>query len=219
MEVISERLISVTSRYLSRLKKSGEMREWVANNKERFKETVEGFNELVDKLNNIPDDSPLLEFMPKTANLKKVLAGRTIPFVEDMMEGNYGTALINARDPMLTGQKIKNKEVESTSENKAYAIGTPSMDTKVDALSVGTAGHLMERVFFKWAESQGLRPEGGWEKDQWLQALDEGLLLELSEGKKPILTDYFIKSNAEGGLGWLNNDKLEVFINKVKKLI
>lgn len=195
------------------------MREWVSNNKEKFMKVVGGFNELVYKLNSIPDDSPLLEFMPKTANLKSVLAGRAIPFVEDIMENNYGWALINSRDPMLTGQKIKKGEVEPTSESKAYAIGTPSMNTKIDALSVGTAGHLMERVFFKWAEGQELRPEGGWKKDQWLQALDEGLLLELAEGKKPILTDYFIKLNTEGGLGWLNEDKLHTFGERIKGLI
>lgn len=219
MEVISERLILVTTRYLSKLEKSEQMGGWVSKNKEKFMKVVVGFNELVYKLNSVPDNSPLLEFMPKTANLKSVLAGRAIPFVEDIMEGNYGLAIINARDPMLTGQKMKKGEVETTSESKAYAIGTPSMDTEINALSVGTAGHLMERVFFKWAEGQGLKPEDGWKKDQWLQALDEGLLLELSEGKKPILTDYFIRSNTEGGLGWLNKDKLQSFRAKISGLI
>jgi hypothetical protein len=88
------------------------------------------------------------------------------------------------------------------------------MEVTPEALAVGTAGHLAERTFFQWAGGKGLLPKNGWKKDDWLQALDEGVMLMLLDGKVPHLNSFFFKSNNEGGLGWLNKQKFEDFQRK-----
>lgn len=121
---------------------------------------------------------------------------------------------------MLHGQRFKKGVVlEPTGEDTRYAIGTPSMETSDEALAVGTAGHLAERTFFQWAREQGLSPEEGRKKDDWLQALDEALILLEAEGKKPHLRDLLIKQNSEGGLGWLDEQKVKGLKEKMQPLL
>jgi hypothetical protein len=217
--MIDERALEITARYLSKLDKSSSVAKWAMDNTEKVGMFVDGYNELVACLNSVPEDSLLLDAMPKTRYLKRALKGKPLPNILEMSQDNFGLGLIEARNPMLHGQKIKHKEIEEpTPYDKAYAIGTPSMDTTDEALGVGTLGHLLERTFYQWARKNKLAPAGGWKKDDWLQALDEGLLLQLVNEDKPILTDYFIKSNQEGGLGWLNQTKLQNFRSKIEEL-
>ena len=210
------RVIDISGRFLSGLDKSRAVTKWAIENKDTLERHLEGYDELVARLNGIPNDSSLLEHMPKTRKLKGVLGATLLPTLNEMSQGNFGHALMEARNPMLHGQRIKRGEMtEPTPSDKAYAIGTPSMETNSEALAVGTAGDLAERTFFQWARKRDLTPDGGWKKDDWLQALGEGLMLLLTEGKTPHLTHFFIKSNKDGGLGWLNEQKVEDFRRKV----
>ena len=217
---MENRVIDVSGRFLSGLDKSQAVTRWAIENRGTLEHHLEGYNELIARLNRIPVDSPLLESMSKTKRLKETLNGEPLPTLDEMSQGNFGQALMEARGPMLHGQKIKRGEItEPTSDDKAYAIGTPSMETADEVLAVGTAGHLAERTFFQWARKKGLIPDGGWKKDDWLQALDEGLMLLLAEGATPHLTSFFVKSNKEGGLGWLNGQKVKSFKEKVSPIL
>ena len=132
-----------------------------------------------------------------------------------------GTRLIylglsEAIDPMIAGQKIKKGEIEPTNENKQYAIGTPSMDTTPKALAFGTIGHILERSYFNWARENGFEPENGWQKDMFLHAAVEMVMLHLAADDKYIigenpLIDCFMLKNEKGGLGWLNEKKVNQF--------
>lgn len=213
---MERRVIEVTGKYLSKLAQLPTVTNWAAENTHVLEKDLAGFDELVTRLNTIPTGSPLLDIMPKTKKLKDTLGDNPLPTLEVMSQGNFGHALMEARGPMLHGQKIKVGEIsEPTPTDKAYAIGTPSMVTSTRALAVGTEGHLAERTFFQWARKSNLEPEGGWKKDDWLQALDEGLMLLLAEGITPHLTKFFIRPNTEGGLGWLNKQKVKDFKQKV----
>lgn len=212
MSVVEKRLVEVTARYLKDLNQSKPVMDWVLENMADFGEHMSGYNELIDILNSVPADSPLLQIMPKTRLLKKVLAGENLPTLEQMMPGNYVKGLYDAHDPMVVGQKIKTQEIASPTETeRKYQIGTPSMNTSLEALAVGTAGHLAERTFFAWARSKGHEPEQGWEKDDWLQALDEAVELSVVQGNPPHLFPLFAKLNSEGGLGWVKKEKMEDF--------
>jgi hypothetical protein len=216
---MERRIIDISGKFLSGLEKAQAVTSWAVENKGIFERHLEGFNELITFLNNIPRGSSLLNIMPKTRVLKDVLNGEPLPTLGAMAPGNFANALREARDPMLHGQSIKKREiVDPTPQEKAFAIGTSSMETTPEALAVGTAGHLAERTFFQWARGKGRLPKNGWKKDDWLQALDEGLMLMLFEGKIPHLTPFFIQSNDKGGLGWLNEQKLEDFHSKFVSL-
>lgn len=216
---ISSRAIDISTVYLRGLDKSSAMRKWAFENKTTLEKHLDGYDEIVARMNDISADSQLLECMPKTRRLKKALSGQNIPLLEGMSQGNFGLGLIEARKPMLHGQRIKKNEIsEVTADDKIFAIGTPSMNTSIEALVIGTAGHLAERTFFQWARKNKLQPEEGWIKDDYLQALDEGLMLLIVEGKKPHLASFFINSNSDGGLGWLNQQKLDAFRQKITSI-
>jgi len=213
--MIEKRTITVSGRVLGGLVHSEAVTAWATEHQEEFNVLLGGYDQLVDVLNRVSDDSPLLDIMPKTRALKSALKGNSVPRLADMAEGNFGFALREAVKPMFVGQMIKAGEIaDPTLADKAFAIGTPSMDTTERALAVGTAGHLAERTFYQWARKQGLSPADGWKKDDWLQALDEGLLLLLAEGEEPILGDVIVKQNDEGGVGWLNAKKVQMFLEK-----
>ncbi len=217
---MDERVIDVAGRYLKDLERAKAVTQWARENKKTLERHLEGYDELIARLNQVSDNSPLLEVMPKTKKLKGAMKGTPIPTLNEMVDGNFAFGLMEARKPMLHGQKIKSGEINDPSDDdKSYAIGTPSMDTTDEALAIGTAGHLAERTFFQWVRKQNLVPEDGWIKDDWLQALDEGLMLLKTEGKEPHLTQYFVKQNNEGGLGWLNEEKVKEFITKATPLL
>ena len=206
---------------LSDLDNSENVLEWVMGNPERTQEFLDFYDALVKKMNMIPGEHGVLEIMPATKKIKDLLGNNTIPLTGDY-KGFGGARIIHAglteaRDPMLVGQQITTGDIASpTSKDYDYAIGTPSMDTSPDVLAFGTMGHVLERTFFNWAREKGLEPEGGWEKDMYLHAIDEIVMLHLASdsdfkpGEYPII-DYFILPNDENGLGWLNKDKVKQF--------
>ncbi len=217
---MDERVINVAGRYLKDLEKAKAVTQWARENKKTLERHLKGYDELAARLNQVSDNSPLLKVMPKTKKLKGAMKGTLIPTLNEMVDGNFAFGLMEARKPMLHGQKIKTGEINDPSDNdKFYAIGTLSMNTADEALAIGAAGHLAERTFFQWARKQNLIPENGWIKDDWLQALGEGLMLLKAEGKEPHLTQHFVKQNNEGGLGWLNEEKVREFIVKASPLL
>ena len=218
--MVEDRAIEVTGRYLGKLEKAPEVVQWTLDNKERLEEHLAGYDELITRFNQVPSSSPLLEVLPKAKKLKGILGNTPLPTLNEMAEGNFAAGLIEARKPMLLGQRIKSGKVDKpTAEDRQYAIGTPSMETSDEALAVGTAGHLAERTFFQWARKQNLTPSEGWKKDDWLQVLDEVLILTEAEGKKPHLRDFFVRQNNEGGLGWLNEQKVAHLKNKIRPVL
>ena len=213
------RTVLVTARFLKKLDNSQRVFDWAKDRYWAVEIILNGYEQLTDVLNSIPDRSRILGVMPKTGVLKETLNGIKIPYFRDISSGNFAYGLMEARGPMLMGQKIKNSEIVPTQIEKDFAIGTPSMETTPSALVVGTVGHLSERTFFQWARKNAFAPEGGWKKDGLLQAFDEGLMLMLARGERPILTDFFTKSTFEGGLGWLNDEKVEKFKMKLDNLV
>ena len=217
--MIEPRVIEVTGKFLGGLEKASEVSAWAKDNLNRVEEFRQGYDELIGLMNDVPGDSPLLAVMPETGKLKRLLDKQKLPLTEEMADGNFALALLEARGPMIYGQKIKQGEITQPSdEDRQYAIGTPSMATSIEALVVGTMGHLIERTFFQWARKHGFNPEGGWKKDDFLHALMEVTLFRLAQEKSLLLIDYFLHSNAEGGLGWLTLDKIDKFNNQLVQL-
>lgn len=214
------RTLEISAKFLGKLDNSQKIFAWAKDRYWAFEVILNGYEQITDVLNSIPEHSRVLEVMPKTRLLKETLNGIKIPYFRDISFGNFAKGLMEARAPMLMGQKIKKGEIiRPTQKEKNFAIGTPSMDTTPSALAVGTIGHLSERTFFQWARKQGFSPNGGWKKDDLLQSLDEGLMLMLARGERPILNDFFTKSNFEGGLGWLNEEKVQKFKMKLDSLV
>lgn len=217
--------VDVSARYLKGLDSSGAMAEFVLRKVDYVNDVFGGYNQLVSTFNSIPLDSPLLEIMPKTARLKALLKGTDLPGVPQVFEGNFAQGLFEARPRMLMGQEIKKgRKVNPTQEEKNYAIRTPSMDAPPGVLTVGTIGHLCERATFVWARKNGFNPEGGWKRDDWLQAMDEALMLMWAKREYPLLYNFFVKPNVEQGLGWLNElivgefkKRAELFLRNVSK--
>lgn len=158
-----------------------------------------------------------------------------VPCTEDLANGNYTfvSGLFEARRLMIRGRRLKDGYTSSfgsdlpfTDDEKSQAIYTASMETTPEALTVGIMGHLIERAFFAWARHEGICPtgnpndgkRGGWKKDMLLQALNEIIMLKIAKDKLSPLAPYFIKSNNEGGLGWLNEERVGAFVRGYKNI-
>ena len=224
---IPDKVIDVTTHFLQELDKTPEVAQWAREHPGKVANMLAGYDQLVGYFNRLRIGTAIMEVMPHAAELKSTLSfseeGRPtlIPTVKDMSPENYARGLRAARGPMLLGQEIKRGGIASPSmEDALQAIQTTSMDTTPGALVVGAMGHLIERTFFKWAESKGFKPEGGWQKDMLLRALVEVMMLHLaSEGaKKPYLAGHFTKPNERGGLGWITRGDLQGFRKDVEKL-
>jgi hypothetical protein len=208
---------------LSFLEKSKDMLDWIEANPEITQDFILCYDSLIKKLNEIPYDMNILDAMPAVKKIKDTLNSEQVPTSSDF-DGFEGLRLIvtglkDATEPMRKGQEIKGKK-DITPEDKKFAILTPSMVTKDDALVFGTLGHLWERSFFAWAEERNFIPEGGWKKDNFLHALDEIVMmqLEIMSGdkiqKKYPYFSYFTNSTQDGGLGWIKQSKIDDFSKK-----
>jgi hypothetical protein len=220
--IIPERVVNTTLRFFSKHHKSDRVSRWLEEegNLDTLDEILIGYDRLISAFNKISPRASIVDIMPKTRALHNILDGRAIPTIKEMSEGNFVSALFDARDPIMLGEKIKNGSLPNPSQEEIqYAIGTPSMDTATEAIVVGTVGHLVERTFFKWTESINLVPKGVLKKDDFLQALDEVVMLHnISEGEDLPLTEYFLTPNSEGGLGWISEDKIRHFNQEVELL-
>lgn len=216
---IERRTLEVSARYLGELANSRPMLAWCFENHNILETHIDGYNELIEEFNKIDSRSKFLKAMPRAKLLKNLLNKRNLPKVESMCKGNFWLGLINSRNPMLFGQEIANNRSKFvTTGQSEYQIGTPSMKTSAESLVVGTAGHLLERTFFKWSIKNGITPHGGWKKDMWLQGLDDVVMLNILNHKKLHLTPYFTKTNSEGGLGWIKKEKFEEFRKSIQKI-
>lgn len=224
---VPNKVVEITTQFLSGLENAPEVGEWAREHPEEVAKIVGGYNQLIIGFNRLGSRTKLMKAMSLTSRLKEVLtrpASDTeeedalevvrIPDIQTMSDGNFGKALIEARPRMLAGQAIAQGEnPDPTAADTAYAIGTTSMDTTAEALAVGTIGHIVERVFFNWARENGFEPEGGWQKDMFLQAMDEVVLLYMGSGEAEglTLTEYFTKTTEGGGLGWIRPERVEEF--------
>lgn len=209
-------------RRLDFLERSKEMLTWVEENPEKTLKFINGYDSLIKKLNEIPYDMSILSAMPAVKRIKDTLNDEKVP-TSTNFDGFSGLRLIasglkSAEEPMQKGQEIKDS-TNITVDEKSFAILTPSMNTGDDALVFGTLGHLWERTFFEWAEKRDSIPVGGWEKDNFLHALGEIVMMQIEivspdkiKAKYPYFS-YFTNSTKDGGLGWINQRKIEQFSN------
>lgn len=205
------------------LESSQKMLDWVEENPEETWAFIDFYDSLISTLNGINDEDTVSKMMPAVRRIRDTLEGRTVPLSNDF-SGFKGVRLIlkgleGAKEPMRKGQEFKGK-TDITPEEKGFAVLTPSMDTKNDALVFGTLGHLWERTFFAWAEERKFIPEGGWNKDNFLHALDETVMMQFAlldeeriKKKHPYI-EYFTNSTQEGGLGWIKQSKIDDFSKK-----
>ena len=214
----TERIIDFTQRKLKKLDNAGKVAVWARDHVSEVNSFEQGFNDLISAFNAYNDVFDL-DIMHRTNCLKRLLNGVPIPFTTKMSYWDFKRGIRDAYGPMIYGQNIHNgNHSDLNSEDELYAIGTPSMDTTDEALVVGTMGHLIERTFFQWAKRHGIEPKGGWEKDMFLQALGEILLLELTQEKVPVLYRFFVKPNNEGGLGWISPEQIKEFNRRLSQL-
>ena len=214
----TKQVIDFTAKKLEKLDNAVRVADWAREHVDEVNVFEQGYNALIFAFNAY-DNTVELEMMHRTNVLKQLLQGIPLPETTEMSTLDYVKGLRDARDPMIFGQKIKNGIcVDSNGNDLHYAIGTPSMDTTDEALVVGTMGHLIERTFFQWAKRHGIEPKGGWEKDMFLQALGEILLLELTQEKVPVLYRFFVKPNNEGGLGWISPEQIKEFNRRLSQL-
>src|SRR3990167_4713911 len=103
--MVEPRVIEVTGKFLGGLEKASEVSAWAKEHLDRVEEFRQGYDELIGLVNELSSNSLLLTLMPSTARLKNLLGGRSIPLTEEMAAGNFAYALLEARGPMMHGQK------------------------------------------------------------------------------------------------------------------
>ncbi len=220
--------INSVSKRLAGLDKTGLVMQTVKEREAELQQLIiGGYNQLITRFNQLKLEDPILGVMPKTKVLKEALQDVEVPTLEAVSPREILSGVNEARDAMLLGQEIKHGIVEATPDNVQKAIGTPSMETSNMALSVGTAGHVIERTLFSHFRKLGIRGiQEEWIKDDILFALEDCALLMHAEATngladEPHLLKFIARPNAldeEGGLGWRKPEQVQEFVQRYQMI-
>jgi hypothetical protein len=216
--------IASLSHKLAALDATPAMAQAAIENPKLIPEVFAGFDELITCFNELTGRESVMAFMPATKRLRSHLGAYIIPHPQYLGARQTIQGIRKAIPLMEMGQNVKKGLIPATEANRKQAIGTPSMDTRPEALVIGTAAHLIERAMFEHFAPGGLTD---WYKDDILHALVEVALLiyaqnEMSGTKaSPRLLPYFISPHShepQGGLGWKTPQEVAEFVRRYKEL-
>lgn len=116
---------------------------------------------------------------------------------------------------MIMGQNLKEGSLDRTKENKAVAIGSPSLETDVESLVVGTVGHLIERTMFNYFRERGITK---WDKDEILFALEDVILLKHVQALDGLTVEHNLFRYITEGLGWRKPEQVQLVVDEYKRV-
>jgi hypothetical protein len=171
-----------------------------------FDAAIARFNEL-----SRTQDSKLVSIMPRALALHHKLQGLCLPMIAEMSTGvsyckQFRMGMNHAR------RMMKNAQDDNPNVGREDKILSIMADTKPESLLLVIVGHLMEQtlfqVFFDIGDKQG------WKKDDILMALDDVLMLMVSEGQHAQVAEIFgiiATPTTAGGIGWIKSERLQMF--------